>query len=144
MAIALGALTAIGQRLGVRPWLAALAALATGAVATLWTSAVVAEVNPLHVALMALLIHRSLVWADEGRARDLGLVGLLVGLGNHLLTLFVAPFFVVVRAVGWPACAAHASRMARVARHRGGRRGPVYLYIPVAASSIPPSPTTTR
>ena len=73
VAIALGALTAIGQRLGVRPWLAALAALATGAVATFWTSAVVAEVNPLHLALMALLIHRSLVWSDEGRARDLGL-----------------------------------------------------------------------
>ena len=36
--------------LGVRPWLAALAALATGAVATVWSSAIVAEVNPLHLA----------------------------------------------------------------------------------------------
>ena len=65
VAVALGTLTAIGQRVGVRWWLAALAALATGAIATVWASAVVAEVNPLHLAFMALLIHRSLVWADE-------------------------------------------------------------------------------
>jgi Protein of unknown function (DUF2723) len=140
VAIALGAQTAIGQRLGVRPWLAALAALATGAVATVWSSAVVAEVNPLHVALMALLIHRSLVWSDGGRARDLGLVGLLVGLslGNHLLALFVAPFFVtyalwagrrVLRVhpgwLAWPVAGAVAGAS-------------VYLYIPLAASLDPP------
>ena len=97
VAVALGSLTAIGQRIGVRPWLAAVAALATGAVATVWASALVAEVNPLHLALMALLIHRSLVWADGKRLRDLALGGLLVGLGlgNHLLTAFVAPFFVL-------------------------------------------------
>ena len=96
VAIALGTLTAIGGCVGVRPWLAAIAALATGAVATVWSSAVIAEVNPLHLALMALLIHRSLVWADELRLRDLALGGLLVGLGlgNHLLTAFVAPFFI--------------------------------------------------
>ena len=80
VAVALGTLTAIGGRVGVRPWLAAIAALATGAVATVWSSALIAEVNPLHLALMALLVHRSLVWADELRLRDLRLGGLLVGL----------------------------------------------------------------
>ncbi len=139
-AVALGALTAIGQRLGVRPSLAALAALSTGAVATFWASAVVAEVNPLHVALMALLVHRSLVWSDEERARDLGLGGLLVGLGigNHLLTLFVAPFF-----VGYALWAGR--RVLRM--HPGWLAWPVigavagaalYLSIPVAAMLHPP------
>jgi len=140
VAVALGAETAIGQRLSVRPSLAALAALATGAVATVWASAVVAEVNPLHLALMALLVHRSLVWVDERRRRDLALGGLLVGLGlgNHLLTLFVAPFFVgyalwagrqTLRShIGWLAWGV-AATVAGAA---------VYLYIPVAAMLEPP------
>jgi hypothetical protein len=140
IAIALGTLTAIGGRVGVRPWLAAVAALATGAVATVWSSAVIAEVNPLHVALMALLIHRSLVWADELRLRDLALGGLLVGLGlgNHLLTAFVAPFFIgyalwagrhrLVEIPAWllaPVLAATAGLA-------------VYAYVPIAAALGPP------
>ena len=142
VAVALGALTAIGQRVGVRWWLAVLAALATGAIATVWGSAVVAEVNPLHLALMALLIHRSLVWADERRLRDLALGGLIVGLGagNHLLTLFVAPFFVVFAL--W--AGRHALRehpvwlLAPIAAGAAGLA--VYLYIPLAALGNPPLP----
>ena len=142
VAVALGSLTAIGQRLGVRPWLAAVAALATGAVATVWASALVAEVNPLHLALMALLIHRSLVWADDKRLRDLALGGLLVGLGlgNHLLTAFVAPFFVLY--------ALWAGRHALLAKPlwllapvlAGVAGAAVYLYIPLAALGNPPLP----
>ena len=140
VAIALGTLTAIGGRVGVRPWLAAVAALATGAVATVWSSAVIAEVNPLHLALMALLIHRSLVWADELRLRDLALGGLLVGLGlgNHLLTAFVAPFFIGYalwagrhRLVEKPAWI-----LAPVLAAAGGLA--VYAYIPIAAALGPP------
>src|SRR5829696_1706257 len=140
VAVALGAETAIGQRLGVRPWLAALAALATGAIATVWASAVVAEVNPLHVALMALLIHRSLVWAENRRARDLGIGGMLVGLalGNHLLTLFVAPFFVAYALwAGRQTLRAHPGWL--VLPITGTAIGAaVYLYIPVAAVLEPP------
>jgi hypothetical protein len=140
VAVALGALTAIDLRLGARPWLAALAALATGSIATVWASAVVAEVNPLHLALMALLVHRSLVWADEGRARDLGLGGLLVGLGlgNHLLTLFVAPFFVGYALwAGRRVLSAHPGWLAwPVAGAVAGAA--VYLYIPLAAMLDPP------
>ena len=142
VAVALGSLTAIGPRVGVRPVLAALAALATGAVVTVWSSAVVAEVNPLHLALMALLIHRSLVWADEHRLRDLALGGLLVGLGlgNHLLTGFVAPFFVLFAL--W--AGRHALRekpawlLAPVAAGLAGLA--VYAYIPIAAAANPPLP----
>ncbi len=142
VAVALGTLTAIAQRVGVRWWLAVLAALATGAIATVWSSAVVAEVNPLHLALMALLIHRSLVWADEQRVRDLALGGLIVGLGagNHLLTLFVAPFFVVFAL--W--AGRHALRerpiwlLAPIAAGAAGLA--VYLYIPIAALGNPPLP----
>ena len=142
VAIALGTLTAIGQRVGVRWWLAAVAALATGSIATVWSSAVVAEVNPLHLALMALLIHRSLVWADEGRVRDLALGGLIVGLGagNHLLTLFVAPFFVVFALwAGRTALREHpAWLLAPIAAGAAGLA--VYLYIPIAALGNPPLP----
>ena len=142
VAVALGSLTAIGPRVGVRPVLAALAALATGAVVTVWSSAVVAEVNPLHLALMALLIHRSLVWADERRLRDLAVGGLLVGLGlgNHLLTGFVAPFFVLFAL--W--AGRHALRakpawlLAPVAAGLAGLA--VYAYIPIAAAANPPLP----
>ena len=142
VAVALGSLTAIGPRVGVRPVLAALAALATGAVVTVWSSAVVAEVNPLHLALMALLIHRSLVWADEHRLRDLALGGLLVGLGlgNHLLTGFVAPFFVLFAL--W--AGRHALRkkpawlLAPVVAGLAGLA--VYAYIPIAAAANPPLP----
>jgi hypothetical protein len=128
--------------LGVRPWLAALAALATGAIATVWASAVVAEVNPLHLALMALLIHRSLVWADEGRPRDLALGGLLVGLGvgNHLLTLFVAPFFVAYALwAGRRALRVH-PRWLALPVAVGIAGAAVYGYIPIAASLDPPLP----
>ncbi len=124
VAVALGSLTAIGQRIGVRPWLAAVAALATGAVATVWASALVAEVNPLHLALMALLIHRSLVWADDKRLRDLALGGLLVGLGlgNHLLTGVRRPVLRALRAVGRTARPAREAAVAARAGARG-RRG---------------------
>jgi hypothetical protein len=140
VATALGTLTAIGARLACRPWLAALGALATGAVATVWTSALVAEVNPLHLLLIALLVHRSLVWAAEGRLRDLALGGLLVGLslGNHLLTVFVAPWFVAYAL--WAGRSRLRARpvwlLAPVATGVFGAA--VYLYLPIAAAAHPP------
>src|SRR6188472_750380 len=49
VALALAVATVIGVRLGVRPAIAAAAAIGTGAVGTIWGSATVAEVNPLHL-----------------------------------------------------------------------------------------------
>jgi hypothetical protein len=97
-ALALATLSWMAIRLGVRPAIAGSAALATGAVGTVWASATVAEVNPLHLLLMALLIDRSSAWADRSRPVDLALCGLITGLalGNHLLTLFVAPFLALL------------------------------------------------
>ena len=142
VSLALGTLTAIGMRVGVRPWLAALAALASGAVATVWSSALVAEVNPLHLLLMALLVHRSLVWADGHRLRDLALGGLLVGLGlgNHLLTAFVAPFFIVYAL--WAGRQALREKPAWLLAplFAAVAGGAVYLYIPLAALGNPPLP----
>ena len=69
VAVALAAMTATTIRLGVRPTIAAAVAIATGAIGTIWASAVVAEVNALHLAFIALIVDRSLAWADErGRA----------------------------------------------------------------------------
>jgi hypothetical protein len=140
VAVAMAALTAIGIRLGVRPTIAAATALATGAIGTIWASAVVAEVNALHLALLALIIERTLAWSDSRRPRDLAIGGLLVGLalGNHLLTAFTAPFLVLFalwdgrealrdrpKLLLWPIAAGLAGLC-------------VYLYIPLAASVNPP------
>ena len=97
VATALATVTAIAVRLDVRPIVAVAVGLALGAVGTVWAAATVAEVNPLHLALIALLLHRALVWEKRLRPLDLAIGGLLVGLalGNHLLTLFVAPFVVL-------------------------------------------------
>ena len=140
VAVALGTLTAIGGRVGVRPWLAAIAALATGAVATVWASALIAEVNPLHLALMALLIHRSLVWADELRLRDLALGGLLVGLGlgNHLLTALRRAVLHRLCAVGRPAPLREKPAWLLAPVLAAAVGGAVYAYVPIAAALGPP------
>lgn len=148
VAVALAAMTSTTLRLGVRPAIAAAVAIATGAIGTVWASAVVAEVNALHLAFMALLVNRSLAWADERRTRDLALGGLLIGLslGNHLLTAFVAPFFVLFAL--WAGRRTLLERklliLVPIAAALAGLA--VYLYIPIAASLDPPlpynSPTT--
>ena len=127
-------------RLGTAPLVAIAAALALGAVRTVWSAATVAEVNPLHLLFIALLLHRALVWETGGRARDLVVGALLLGLalGNHLLAVFAAPCLAVfVVWVGrrtilerpWLVLAAAAAGLAGIS---------VYLYIPIAASLSPP------
>ena len=136
IALALAFATSAQQRLGVAPVIAAVASLATGARrARSGSSAVVAEVNPLHLLFMALLIDRSLAWADGRRLRDLALGGLLIGLslGNHALTLFVAPYLILyVLWAGRSTLLEHkAWILAPVATVFAGAA--VYLYIPIAA-----------
>ena len=131
---------AILVRLGTRPVIAVAAAVALGTVRTVWAAATVAEVNPLHLLFVAVLLHRALVWEERRRPRDLISGALLLGLalGNHLLTLFVAPsiaLFVVwvgrreIAAKPWFLVAGAAAGLAGLL---------VYLYIPIAASLSPP------
>ncbi len=140
VATALATVEVIAERLGVRQAIAVAAALGLGAIGTVWAAATVSEVNPLHLLLMALILHRALVWAERRRPADLVLGGLLVGLaaGNHLLTLFVAPFVVLyalwagrreLRATPWLLLAAAGAGLLGLS---------VYLYIPIAASLNPP------
>ncbi len=140
VALALAFATSAQQRLGVAPVIAAVAALASGLVGTIWVSAVVAEVNPLHLLLMAMLIDRSLAWADGRRLRDLALGGLIIGLslGNHALTIFVAPFLILYVLWAGRATLLEHKRwiLAPVATVFAGAA--VYLYIPIAASLRPP------
>jgi len=140
VALALATVVLIEVRLGVRPILAAAAALALGAVGTIWAAATVAEVNPLHLLFAALILHRGLVWAERQRVWDLALGGLLVGLsfGNHLLTIAIAPFVAVF--VAWAGRRLFAARpelllvpLAFVAIGLS-----VYLYIPIRAAQNPP------
>ncbi len=137
---ALGLAAAISVRLGARPMIAIAAGIATGAVGTVWAAATVAEVNPLHLFFAAALLHRALVWEERRRVRDLVIGALLVGLslGNHLLTVFIAPFvalFVLwvgrreILARPWILLAAAGATLLGLM---------VYLYIPVAASRVPP------
>jgi hypothetical protein len=139
---AVGIATAISLRLGVRPLAAIAAGIATAAVGTVWAAATVAEVNPLHLFFAAALLHRALVWDERRRVRDLVIGGLLVGLslGNHLLTVFIAPFvalFVLwagrreILARPWILLAAAAATLVGLT---------VYLYIPIAASRSPALP----
>jgi hypothetical protein len=141
-AAALATLAVILVRLGVRPVLAAAAALMLGAVGTVWAAATVARMDPLHLLLISLLMHRALCWADERRPRDLLVGGVLLGLalGNHLLTLWVAPFLVVfVLWIGrreWRG-RPHLLVAAAVAPLLGVA---VYAYLPLAAARSPVLP----
>ena len=137
---AVGVTVAILLRLGTRPLIAIASALAMGAVPTVWAAATVAEVNPLHLLFVALLLHRALVWEEHRRLRDLLIGALLLGLalGNHLLIVFVAPFVVLfvlwvgrreIAARPWVMVAAAVAELAGLA---------TYLYIPIAASLSPP------
>lgn len=142
VAASLATAAAISMRLGARPVVAIAASLALGAVGTVWAAATVAEVNPLHLLLCALLLHRALVWEARRATSDLVLGGLLVGLalGNHLLTLFVAPFIVAFVAwVGRRELLARPSLvgLAVLALIVGMS---VYSYIPIAASRSPALP----
>lgn len=142
VALTLATCILICVRLGVRPSLAAVAALALGAVGTVWGAATVAEVNPLHLLLAALIIHRAIVWEDRRSPSDLALGGLLVGLslGNHLLTLFIAPF--VALFVLWAGRREFRARPALLLLPVAGLAVglAVYLYIPIAASFSPALP----
>ena len=137
---ALATFTLICLRLGVRPVLAIAAGLVLGAVGTVWAAATVAEVNPLHLLFAALILHRALVWEARRSPSDLALGGLLIGLsiGNHLLTLFIAPFVALhVLWVGWREIRARPWILALPVS--GALVGLlVYLYIPIAASFSPP------
>lgn len=142
VAATLATVVLIAARLGVRPLIAAAGALALGVVGTVWAAATVAEVNPLHLLLVTLILHRALVWEDRLAVRDLAIGGLLLGLalGNHLLTLFIAPFVVVF--VVWVGRSAIRARpwLILVPVATGALGLAVYLYVPLAAAGSPPLP----
>ncbi len=92
-----GVTVLIGIRLGVRPVVAAAAGLALAFTGTLWEEATFSEMNGLHALLVALLLHRALVWRAERRPRDLLLGALLGGLciSNHGLAITVVPIVIL-------------------------------------------------
>jgi 4-amino-4-deoxy-L-arabinose transferase-like glycosyltransferase len=87
----------IAIRLGVRPLISAIAGLTLAVTGTLWLEATFAEMNSLHLLLVALVIHRALVWRQQRRDVDLLLGALLSGLcvANHPLAITVVPIVVV-------------------------------------------------
>ena len=145
-AAAVGVAVLILVRLGVRPVIAAGAGLALAFTGTLWQEATFSEMNGLHLLLVALLLHRALVWRAERRPRDLLLGALLAGLcvSNHGLAITVVPFvilFVLVDARRELAAAPLAARPGRLPGSRSGccrtctcrsgpRSGPPEVYAP--------------
>jgi len=102
-AAAVGVAVLIMVRLGVRPVIAGGAGLALAFTGTLWQEAAFSEMNSLHLLLVALLLHRALIWRSDRRDRDLLIGALLAGLcvSNHGLAITVVPIvalFVVVDA----------------------------------------------
>jgi hypothetical protein len=98
-----GMVVLIAVRLGVRPVIAAGAGLCLAFTGTLWQEAVFSEMNSLHALLVALVLHRALVWRAERRDRDLVIGAFLGGLcaANHGLAITVIPIvmlFVIVNA----------------------------------------------
>jgi hypothetical protein len=94
---AVGVAVLIAVRLGVRPVIAGAAGLALAFTGTLWEEATFSEMNGLHLLLVALLLHRALVWRAERRDRDLVVGALLGGLcvSNHGLAITVVPIVVL-------------------------------------------------
>jgi hypothetical protein len=139
-ALAAGTAVLIAMRLGVRPSIAAPAALALAFTATLWVESTFAEMNALHLLLLGLLIHRVLAWRDERRDRDLLLAALLMGLSlsNHLLAATAIPF------VGLFLVAGARNRLIRRPMLVAGMAAGFvlglapYLFIPVRALFGPP------
>ena len=130
-----GVAVLIAVRLGVRPVIAAAAALALAFTGTLWEEATFSEMNGLHLLLVASLLHRTLVFRAERRDRDLLLGALLAGLciANHGLAITVVPIvalFVLVEArheiIARPALLAKASAVFVVGVS-------LYLYLPLRA-----------
>jgi Protein of unknown function (DUF2723) len=134
-----GVAVLIAVRLGVRPGIAMAAALCLAFTGTLWEEATFSEMNSLHLLLVALLLHRALVWRDERRPRDLLIGALLAGLcvSNHALSISVVPIvilFVVVDARH--EIAAHPLVLAKAFAAFGVGLLP-YLYLPLRALAGP-------
>jgi Protein O-mannosyl-transferase TMEM260-like len=94
---AVAVMVLIAARLGVRPVIAFAAALALAFTGTLWQEATFSEMNGLHLFIVALLLHRALVWREDRRDRDL-LIGALLGglcVSNHGLAITVVPIVVL-------------------------------------------------
>ena len=93
----------IASRLGARPVIAAAAGLALAFTGTLWLEATFPEMNGLHLLLVALVVHRAVLWHAARRDRDLLLGALFCGLAlsNHLLAATTVP--IVILFVLWDA-----------------------------------------
>jgi hypothetical protein len=129
----------IAVRLGVRPVVAAGAALCLAVTGTLWQEATFSEMNGLHLLLVALLLHRALVWRAERRERDL-LIGALLGglcVSNHGLAITVVPlvFLFVLVDARWEV-AGHPAVLAKAAAAFALGLLP-YLYLPLRAVAGP-------
>jgi hypothetical protein len=150
VALSLGVFTVIAGRLGARPVIAAASALAFGAIGTVWAAATVAEVNPLHLLLVALILNQALVWQERRRLADFAIGGLLIGLaaGNHLMTVMVVPFIGLFAL--WTGRRELLARPVVLLAAAGACLVGlcVYLYIPLAASTDTPlqynDPTTAE
>lgn len=139
-AAVVGMVVPIAVRLGVRWVIAFGAALCLAVTGTLWQEATFAEMNGLHVLLVALLLHRALVWRAERRDRDLLLGALIGGLcaSNHGLAITVVPIvFLFVLVNAWREITRRPVVLVKAAGAFALGLLP-YLYMPLRAIAGPP------
>jgi len=139
-ACAVGMSVLIAVRIGVRPIVATFAALTLALSDALWLEATFAEMNGLHLLLVALVIHRALVWREERRDRDLLVGALLAGLSlsNHPLAATAVPIIVVwVIVLARRRLAVRPALLAQAALAFVAGLTP-YLFVPIRAAAGPP------
>ena len=139
-AAAVGVAVLIMVRLGVRPVIAAGAGLALAFTGTVWQEATFSEMNGLHLLIVALLLHRALVWRADRRPRDLLIGALLAGLcvSNHGLAITVVPLVALfVLADARQELLASPGLLVKAGAAFGLGLLP-YLYLPLRALAGPP------
>lgn len=93
MALGMGVVTLCFARIGARPWIAWIAAIATGLVRVFWSQATMAEVYGLQILLISLLLYALLRWqaSREDRWLFTAMAMVAITLGNHLTILVLGP-----------------------------------------------------
>lgn len=139
-------IAAIGAALAGR-WLVGLAAgIALAVAPAVWSLALHADPHALHLALVAVLLALLVVWQrrkSAGAAGDRWLIGAAVvfglALGNHLLTLLLAPGIALfLFAVGGRAILGRRRLIINCVAALAITTITVYLYLPIRSAMNPP------
>lgn len=146
MASAAGLLALAVTMLTRRRSLGLAAGLLMGLAPTVWSNAVRADAHALHLALVALLLVVLVVWAGRHRAADPGAPRWLVAsaviygvaLGNHALTLLLAPGIAAYLLLVEPRLLRRGHLVLGCVAALALTTVVLYLYLPIRSAMDPP------